>query len=104
MDQELTFEMNLDGQQVTCTILFTFSSEETQANYLIYTPDAPDGTQVRVMAARFDPENLTALYPLEGDADRVIVQSFLDYMQNQQAEEPEEEADDGIRTIDDLPS
>ena len=55
MDQEITFDMNLDGERVTCTVLFTFSSEETGANYMLYTPDDPAGTEVRLMAARFDP-------------------------------------------------
>ena len=62
MDQEITFEMNLDGEQVTCTVLFTFSSDETGANYMLYTPDDPAGSEVRLMAARFDPENITELH------------------------------------------
>ncbi|MEA4966376.1 MAG: hypothetical protein VB055_11220 [Oscillospiraceae bacterium] len=86
MEQEITFEMNLDGRQVTCTVLFTFSSEETGANYMLYTPDPPDGKETRLMAARFDPSNLASLYPLQGDADRAVVQSFIDYVSAQTAD------------------
>lgn len=106
MDQEITFEMTLDGTPVMCTVLFTFSSDETGANYMLYTPDDPAGTQVRLMAARFDPSDLTALYPLKDDRDRAIVQSFLDYVSSHTREElaGEMEEDDGIRSIEDLPS
>ena len=95
MEQEITFEMNLDGKQVTCTVLFTFSSEETGANYMLYTPDPPDGKETRLMAARFDPSNLTSLYPLQGDADRAIVQSFIDYVSAQNADGMPGETDGG---------
>ena len=56
------------------------------------------------MAARFDPQNITALYPLEGDRDRAIVQSFLDYVSSHTGDELAEEQDDGIRSVEDLPS
>lgn len=99
--QELTFEMNIDGENCTCTVLFTFFSEQTNANYMLYTPDDPEKVaQIRVMAGRFDPENLTAIYPLRDDTDRQLVQQFLDYMANAPAED--EEADDGIHNIEDL--
>ena len=105
MDQEITFEMELDGKQVTCTVLFTFSSDETGANYMLYTPDDPAGSEVHLMAARFDPENLGALYPLQDDRDRAIVQSFIDYVSSHSGDElAEEEEDDGIHTVEDLPS
>ena len=106
MDQEITFQMTLDGAPVTCTVLFTFSSDETGGNYMIYTPDDPAGKEVRLMAGRFDPSDLTAIYPLKDDKDRAIVQSFLDYVSSHTREElsGQKEADDGIRTVEDLPS
>ncbi|MBQ1281187.1 MAG: hypothetical protein IIY16_02960 [Oscillospiraceae bacterium] len=104
MDHEITFGMELDGKQVTCTVLFTFSSEETNANYMLYTPDDPTGTNVRLMAARFDPEDIHCLYPLVDDRDRAIVQSFIEYVSAHAADEIAAEADDGIHTVEDLPS
>lgn len=104
--QELTFEMNIDGQVRTCTVLFTFYSDQTKANYMLYTPDDPSAvTQLQLMAGRFDPENLTAIYPLRDDTDRAIVQQFLSYVASRTPEEIEqdaEELDDGIRTVEDL--
>lgn len=104
--QELTFEMNIDGQVKTCTVLFTFYSDQTQANYMLYTPDDPATvSQLHLMAGRFDPQNLTAIHPLQNDADRAIVQQFLDYVSSHTPEEMAQEAeelDDGIHTVDDL--
>jgi len=106
MDQEITFKMKLDGEEVVCTVLFTFSSDETGASYMLYTPDDPTGEQPRLMAARFDPANMTALYPLEDEKDRVIVQSVIDYVTSHSGDEMAEDAeeDDGILTVEDLPS
>lgn len=103
-EQELTFEMNIDGQICTCTVLFTFYSDQTKANYMLYTPDNPtEVTQLHLMAGRFDPEDLSAIHPLQDDTDRAIVQQFLDYVTQHTAEEIADEVeDDGIRNIEDL--
>lgn len=99
--QEMTFRMNLDGQERTCTVLFTFYSDQTQANYMLYTPDDPEQTDdIHLIAGRFDPNNLSAIYPLQDDTDRALVQQFLDYVTNCPEEEIEE--DDGIHTVEDL--
>ena len=73
---------------------------------MLYTPDDPTGEQPRLMAARFDPTNMTALYPLEDEKDRVIVQSVIDYVTSHSGDEMAEDAeeDDGILTVEDLPS
>lgn len=87
MDQELTFEMDFDGVKTTCTVLFTFDSEDTGASYMLYTPDDPCGENVRMIAARFDPRNPTAIYPLADDRDRAIVQSFVEYISSHSLDE-----------------
>lgn len=97
--QELTFEMELDGQKRICTVLFTFYSEQTDANYMLYTPDDPEIVkELHIMAGRFNPEDLTAIHPLRDDTDRMIVQQFLEYVTS---DHPEEE-DDGIHNVEDL--
>lgn len=104
MNDELTFEMTIDGKRHTCTVLFTFYSDQTKANYMLYTPDDPTKVeQLHLMAGRFDPENLTAIHPLQDDTDRAIVQQFLDYVTQHTSEEiAQEAADDGIDNIEDL--
>lgn len=106
--QDLTFTMHIDGQDVTCTVLFTFYSDETQAHYMLYTPDDPASVsgQLQISAARYDPEALNALYPLQDDTDRKIVQDFIDYVcsrdAGQLAQEQQDSLDDGVRTVEDL--
>lgn len=105
--QELTFEMEIEGERRTCTVLFTFYSDQTNAHYMLYTPDDPAaGGELRMMAGRFDPNELTAIHPLQSEQDRVLVQQFLDYVSSHTPEEMEQEAaeleDDGIRTVEDL--
>ena len=93
MDQEITFKMKLDGEEVVCTVLFTFSSDETGASYMLYTPDDLDsGKPPRLSAARYDPNDLTKLMPLQGDMDRDVVQSFINYISTTPREELERSA------------
>ncbi len=105
--QELTFTMHADGRDVTCTVLFTFYSDETQAHYMLYTPDDPATAtgQLQISAARYDPDQLSALYPLQGDKDREIVQSFIDYVCShdpQELAQAQQELDSSIQTVEDL--
>lgn len=109
-EQELTFVTQMDGKQVTCTVLFTFYSEQTDTNYMLYTPDDPEHCQqVKLVAARFDPADPSAIYPLRDDTDRAIVQSFVEYVSSHDPAQMRQdlealERDDGIRTVEDLPS
>lgn len=109
-NEEMTFVAQMDGRQVTCTVLFTFYSEQTDTNYMLYTPDDPAGTeQVQVVAARFDPSDPSAIYPLRDDTDRAIVQSFVEYVSSHDPSEMKQELeeleqDDGACTVEDLPS
>lgn len=109
MEQDITFTMEIDGKQCQCTVLFTFYSEITDAHYMLYTPDDPMGEQqVRLIAARYHPEDLSQLESLRDDKDRAIVQSFIEYVSSHSAEEIEEdsrqiaEEDDGIHNVTDL--
>lgn len=105
--QELTFQMHMDGRDVTCTVLFTFYSDETKTHYMLYTPDDPaqGKEQLQISAARYDPQQLSALYPLRDDQDRQIVRNFIDYVcsrDNQQLAQEAEAAADGVETVEDL--
>ena len=90
MEQEMTFVADIEGRSETCTVLFTFSSDVTGADYMLYTPDDLDsGKPPRLSAARYDPDNLTKLMPLQGDMDRDVVQSFINYISTTPREELE---------------
>ena len=89
-EREMTFIMHTPDGDVTMQVLFTFYSEETKANYMLYTPDDLDsGKPPRLSAARYDPDNLTKLMPLQGDMDRDVVQSFINYISTTPKEELE---------------
>lgn len=93
MEQDITFVMHTEEGNVTMTVLFTFYSELTDANYMLYTPDPLDGSrQVRISAARYDPMDLSKLMPLKDDRDRAIVQSYLEYVATHTPEEMAAEA------------
>ena len=87
-EQDFSFVMHGPEGDVTMHVLFTFESPETKANYMLYTPDDPDsGMQVRLVACRYDPEDLTRILPLEGENDRKIVQGFINYISTHTPEE-----------------
>lgn len=48
--------INSEGVEVTYDILFTFESEETNKNYIVYTDNSKDENgNVRVFAGTYDP-------------------------------------------------
>ena len=92
-EREMSFIMHTPEGDVTMHVLFTFFSEETNAHYMLYTPDELDsGKPPRLSAARYDPEDLTRLMPLRGDMDRDVVQSFINYISTTPREELERSA------------
>lgn len=92
-EQEMSFIMHTPEGDMTMQVLFTFYSEETNANYMLYTPDDLDsGKPPRLSAARYDPSDLTRLLPLQGDMDRDVVQSFINYISTTPREELERSA------------
>ena len=93
MEQDITFVMHTPEGDVTMTVLFTFYSELTKTDYMLYTPDPLDGScQVRISAGRYDPNDLSQILPLRGERDRAIVQSYLDYIASHSSEDMEKEA------------
>ena len=87
-NQNMTFVMHTPQGDVTMQVLFTFSSQETQANYMLYTPDdLTSGQAVSLSACRYDPADLTRIMPLKDDTDRKIVQEFINYISTHSPEE-----------------
>ena len=86
MKEKNTFTvMDENGKEVTCEVLFTFDSEETKKNYIVYTDNTTDEEgNVRVYASTFDPnaEN-TELKPIETEREWKIVETILDSIQEE---------------------
>lgn len=77
--------VNDKGEEVTCEVLFTFESEETNKNYIVYTDNTTDTDgNVKVYASIFDPnaEN-TELVPIETDREWKIIETILDSIQEE---------------------
>ena len=91
--QEMSFIMHTPEGDVTMQVLFTFFSEETKAHYMLFTPDdLESGQPPRLSAARYDPDDLTRIMPLQGDMDKDVVQSFINYISPTPREEVERNA------------
>lgn len=71
--------LNGEGMKVECDVLFTFESEETHKNYIVYTDNSVDvDGSTKVYASTFDPEgNDTALKPIENDKEWKVIETIL---------------------------
>ena len=58
MDKKATFRVvNDEGKEIECEVLFTFESDETKKNYLVYTDNTTDEQgNVKVYASVYDPK------------------------------------------------
>lgn len=79
-----TFKMvNEEGLEIDCEVLFTFSSEETKKDYIVYTDNTLDKDgNVKVYASIYDPtfENKD-LIPIETEKEWQVVESILSSIQ-----------------------
>ena len=80
MDQEMKFTINNEeGKEITCEVLFTFDSEETGKNYIVYTDNTKDEEgNIKVYASIYDPNDTTKLEPITTDKEWKIIQIVLD--------------------------
>ena len=78
--------INDKGEEVTCDVLFTFDSEETNKSYVVYTDNSKDEEgNIQVFASTYNPqdENITALGPVESEKEWKIIETILDTIQEQ---------------------
>ena len=91
MNEELmTFKViNDEGKEVECEVLFTFESDETKKNYIVYTDNSLDEEgNTRVYASIYNPgEDSTKLLPIETDKEWKIIETVLDELQNEATNE-----------------
>ncbi|MDD3048825.1 MAG: DUF1292 domain-containing protein [Bacilli bacterium] len=83
--KETTFKIfNDEGKEIECEVLFTFESDETHKNYIIYTDNTLDEDgNTKVYASIFDPnEEPTTLKPIETDKEWNIIENILDQIKD----------------------
>ncbi|MDD6224567.1 MAG: DUF1292 domain-containing protein [bacterium] len=83
---ENTFKMvTEDGQEITCNVLFTFDSDETQKSYIAYTDNTyeEDGS-IKAYAAVYHPEDLNKGFePIETEKEWKVVETILETIQEE---------------------
>ena len=89
-DETMKFTVLDDnGNEVECEVLFTFESDETGKNYLIYTDNSMDEDgNVNIFASSYDPDaDESKLMPLETERELEIIQAVLNEVQNAEDDE-----------------
>lgn len=86
MDEKKKF-MVLDenGKQVECEPLFTFESEETKKQYVVYTDNSLDNEgNVRVFASIYKMnDNGGELLPIKTDREWKVIETILETIQEE---------------------
>ena len=80
----MTFKaVNGEGKGVECEVLFTFESDETKKNYMVYTDNTLDESgNIRVYASIYNPElENSELLPIESEAEWRIIETILEEIQ-----------------------
>lgn len=80
MNKENTFKvLGKDGSEMEFEVLFTFESDETKKNYMVYTDNTMDANgNVRVYASVFKPESeILELLPVETEREWKIIETIL---------------------------
>ena len=67
------------GEEVECEILFTFDSDETKKNYIVYTDNTEDEDgSTRVYASIYDPTGEDpSLIPIETEKEWQVIENIL---------------------------
>ena len=86
MEEKNTFTIiNDEGKEVTCEILFTFDSEETNKSYIVYTDNTKDEAgNIQVFASIYDPKQESPkLEPIETEQEWKIIETILNTLQEE---------------------
>ena len=86
MEKNTFTVVNDQGQEITCYVLFTFESDETHKNYVVYTDNSVDSNgKIQVFASIYDPNETdgTTLLPIETDKEWKIIETILSSLQEE---------------------
>lgn len=86
MEKNTFTVVNDQGQEITCYVLFTFESDETHKNYVVYTDNSVDAKgKIQVFASIYDPNEKdgTTLLPIETDKEWKIIETILSSLQEE---------------------
>ncbi len=73
------------GNEQVYDVLFTFESDETQKNYIVYTDNTKDAQgNIQVYASIYDPENPNSkLEAIETEKEWKVIETILETLQEE---------------------
>ena len=83
-EETMTFKItDENGKDIECEVLFTFESEETKKNYIVYTDNTIDEEgNTKVCASIYNPnDEKSILYPIESEKEWKIIETILGELQ-----------------------
>lgn len=93
MDKENTFKiLDKDGKEMEFEILFTFESDETHKNYMVYTDNTVDEEgNTKVYASVFVPDKEPLeLLPVETEREWKVIETILSTISEENKKDNEE--------------
>ena len=81
-----TFTMiDQDGNEVVYDVLFTFESDETNKNYIVYTDQSKDESgNIQVYASIYEPENPSAKFAaIKTEQEWKVIETILETLQEE---------------------
>lgn len=82
-----------NGNEIIYDVLFTFESDETKKNYIVYTDNSRDETgNIQVYASIYDPENPNSkLEAITTDKEWKVIETILETLQEEVKKKKEEQ-------------
>ena len=83
---KMTFKiLGDDGKEIECEVLFTFESDETKKNYMVYTDNTTDKDgNIKVYASIYNKtKDGTSLEAIESEREWKIIETILNSIQEE---------------------
>ncbi len=93
MNKENTFKiLDKDGKEIEFEILFTFESDETSKNYMVYTDNTLDNDgNTKVYASVFNPSSdPLELLPVKTEREWKVIETILGSIMEENKKDKEE--------------
>lgn len=97
MNKENMFKViDSEGKEIEFEVLFTFESDETKKNYMVYTDNSKDESgNTRVYASVFKPDaEPLELLPVETEREWNIIETILESIEEENKKNNEEVKED----------
>ena len=85
-EEQMKFKViDENGKEIECEVLFTFESDETNKNYIVYTDNTTDeGGNTKVYASIYTPDSEDLnLQPIETDKEWKIIETILNELREE---------------------